>query len=116
MSSRVPARVVFLSLSLACFAAAPLQARSESDPVKLRDGVVCAEQKTDAFEGETHRCYFSPQRFGKRDFSTRNGRTMHVITLLGPDCDEIEILGDGKSDRRAPDGSELRQVSVHCEH
>ena len=115
MSRRVCARVLFLSLSLATFAAAPLQARSESDPVKLRDGVVCAEQKTDAYEGETHCCYFSPERFGKRDFSTRNGRTMHVITLLGPDRDEIEILGDGKSERVATDGGELRQVSVHCE-
>jgi hypothetical protein len=113
MSRRV--RVLSMTLSLAVLVAAPVQARSDTDAIKLRDGVVCAEQKTDAFEGETHRCYFSPQRFGRRDFTTRNGRTMHVITLLGPDCDEIEILGDGKSERVAADGGELRQVSVHCE-
>lgn len=116
MSRRVRFRVLLPSLSLALLAAAPLQARSEADPVKLRDGVSCAKQKENAYEGETHRCYFSPQRFGKRDFTTRNGRTMHVITLLGADCDEIEILGDGKSERTASDGGELRQVSVHCEN
>lgn len=112
MSRRL--RILLPSLTLALLAAAPLQARSESDPVKLRDGVSCAEQKVDAFEGETHRCYFSPQRFGKRDFTSRNGRAMYVITELGPDCDEIEILGDGDSQRVATDGGALRQVSVHC--
>lgn len=115
MSSRLRVRVLLSTLSLALIAAAPLQARSEADPIKLRNGVVCSDEPADAYDGETHRCYFSPQKFGRHDFSTRNGRTMHVITLLGPDCDEIEILGDGKSERTASDGGELRQVSVHCE-
>lgn len=115
MSPRLRARVLLPTLSLALIAAAPLQARSEADPIKLRNGVACSDEPADAYEGETHRCYFSPQKFGKYDFSTRNGRTMHVITLLGPDCDEIEILGDGKSERTGSDGGELRQVSVHCE-
>lgn len=99
---------------LPLLAAGPALSAVEAAPVKLRQGVHCQEQKVEPFEGETHRCYFSPHRFGKRDFSTRNGRAMYVISVLGPDCDEIEILGDGQSEAIASDGSELKQVTVHC--
>lgn len=105
---------------LAALCLAPLMlasgsaAAQDTAPVKLKNGVLCQEQQEDAFEGETHRCYFLPQQVGKRNFATRNGRAQYIVSALAPDCDEIEILGDGTSTRVGPDGSELKQVSVHC--
>lgn len=103
-------------LPLALIAATPVWGAGEIAPVKLKNGALCQVQKHDAFEGETHRCYFSPKRFGKRDFSARNARAMYVISELGPDCDEIEILADGTSEAVASDGGELKQVTVHCDN
>jgi hypothetical protein len=88
--------------------------QAKSTELKLKEGVQCQSEPDDAYEGETHRCYFSPQHFGKRDFTTRNGRATYVVTTLGADCDEIEILGDASSPLTAPGGGEIKQVSVRC--
>lgn len=102
-------------LLLAVLGMTPVLVSASAPEVKLKDGVQCKSKPDDAYEGETHRCYFSPQKFGKRDFSTRNGRATYVFSTIGQDCDEVEILGDGNSPHAAPDGGELKQVSVHCE-
>jgi len=90
---------------LAVLAAAP------ADPVALRDGVDCAASDTPRHEGETHRCLFEPRAFGKRDYSTANGRAEQVFTTLGPDCGAIEILAD-EDDAQVPG---RKRVSVLCE-
>ncbi len=110
MFGRAMIRMCCLVLPL--LAAGP--ALSGTDRVKLKNGALCQEQKVEPFEGATYRCYFSPHRVGKHDFSTRNARAMYVISEIGPDCDEIEILADSQSETVASDGSELRQVTVHC--
>lgn len=106
--------MIRMCLVLPLLAAGPALSAADAGPVKLKNGARCQEQKVDPFEGETHRCYFSPHRVGKHDFSTRNARAMYVISEIGPDCDEIEILADSPSETVASDGGELKQVSVHC--
>jgi hypothetical protein len=101
-------------LPLLLFSAGIGFAADAGGPVELKDGAFCQEQNVEPFEGETHRCYFSPRRHGERDFSKRNGRAQYVATVLGPVCREIEILGDGPSERVSTDGTELAQLSVHC--
>jgi hypothetical protein len=107
----VPFRATGAVLLLSLLPLALVHAADGAAP-KLRNGVLCQKQTVDAYEGETHRCYFSPHKFGKRDFSTRNGRAQYIASELR--CDEVEILGDGRSPLTAPDGGELKQVSVHC--
>ena len=105
-------RAAFLLLSILsplALAAAP------AETYTLKDGADCAKSQAPKAEGETHRCIFEPGKFGKRDFSSRNGRAEFVFTALGPDCDAMEILADeafeGSPDPAAP----LRRVSVLCE-
>lgn len=114
MPSSIRLRMVTGAL-LAGVTLAPGLTAASLPEIRLKDGVQCQSKPRDAYEGETHRCYFSPQRHGKRDFSTRNGRATYVFSTIGQDCDEVEILGDGNSPHPAPDGGELKQVSVHCE-
>jgi hypothetical protein len=102
-------------LVLLSLAGSPALLAASTPEVKLKDGVQCTAKPDDAYEGETHRCYFAPEKFGKRDFSTRNGRATYVFSTIGQDCDEVEILGDGNSTLTSPGGGELKQVSVHCE-
>lgn len=106
--------MIRMCLVLPLLAAGPALSGAEAAPVKLKNGAHCQEHKVEPIEGETHRCYFSPHRVGKHDFSTRNARAMYVISEIGPDCDEIEILSDSQSETVASDGSELKQVTVHC--
>ena len=114
MNAQRPFRPLSCLLVLA-FCAVPVLASASTATIKLKDGVHCVHKPDDAFEGETHRCYFSPQKFGKNDFSTRNSRAVYVLSTIGEKCDEVEILGDGNATLTAPDGGELRQVSVHCD-
>ena len=110
------ARFSLPALLVVLVAASPALVWAKTHDLKLKEGVQCQQEPEDAYEGETHRCYFSPSRFGKRDFTTRNGRATYVVTTLGPDCDEIEILGDANAPLTLPGGGEIKQVSVRCIH
>jgi hypothetical protein len=90
--------------------AAPVAAAPEK--VKLRDGATCVSNSAPADDGETHRCFFEPRVFGRRDFSAANGRAFYVFSELGHRCNEIEILADDAYTDR--DGRDLRRVSARC--
>lgn len=83
-----------------------------SERVALRQGVLCRASSEAMNEGETHACFFSPTKVGRHDFSSRNARAGYVVTELGPNCGEIEILGE--SEVPQDDGNSLRRVSVLC--
>jgi hypothetical protein len=100
---------VILILS-ACLLAAPVVASPEK--VKLRDGAVCLRNAAPAENGETHRCFFQPGMFGRRDFTAANGRAFYVFSELGKECDEIEILAD--EDYVTGDGQNVRRVGALC--
>ena len=104
-------RAALLLLMLSPFALAA----EPAEKYALKEGADCAKSKAPLAEGETHRCIFEAGKFGKRDFSTRNGRAEYVFSMLGPDCDVMEILADevfaGSPDPAAP----LHRVSVLCE-
>jgi hypothetical protein len=108
------ARAIALTLScLALLASAPVVAQAEAESVQLREGASCKRNKTATDAGETHRCFFAPRAFGKRDFSKPNGRAQYVFSTLGPDCKEIELLGDEPFE--ATGGKEtLQRMSIAC--
>ena len=98
-----------IALAVGLCLSAPLPAQD----MKLlqRKGAQCQAIRGDSAAGETHECFFLPQAFGKRDFSRRNGRAQYVFSELGPDCEEIEILGDSA---RPHAEHELRRVGLRC--
>ena len=80
---------------------------------RLKNGVSCVASDVDASAGETHHCFFAPTSVRGHDFANRNERAGYVVTELGPNCDEIEILSDREyqpGDGAAP----LRRVGVAC--
>lgn len=89
-----------------------LAATAPDASVVLKDGVHCAASEAPRHPGETHRCLFEPKAFGKRDYAMANGRAEQVFTLLGPDCEALEILADEEVAGAAPP---RRRVSVLCE-
>lgn len=97
--------------------AAPMAAVAGPDaaPSELRQGVSCDQNPSAPAGQATHVCYFDPQHSGKRDFSSRNGRAEYIFTVMGADCESIEILAD--EDYSAPDSRAvaLKRVSVVCE-
>lgn len=101
---------IVLALLLASLPAAS----AENVPV-LKDGAQCAKSKSPAKDGETHRCFFEPGEFGNRDFSTRNGRAQYIFTVLGPNCDVMEIPADEAVADSPDSAAPLRRVSVLCE-
>jgi hypothetical protein len=76
------------------------------------DGVECHAHPEPLASGETHWCDFVPRQVGRRDFSKPNARAGYVVSVLGPDCEAIEILGE--EDATGADGSVLRRVHVLC--
>lgn len=107
---------ILLGLSLAILAspafAAAFDKRQERD--LSRAGVVCIESAEAAEPGETHSCYFRPVQVGDKDYSVRATRSMQVVTSMGQDCDELEILNDLPWSRDGEAEPSLRRVHVKC--
>jgi hypothetical protein len=80
-------------------------------PAALPKGSACVATNTTAVDGPTHHCWFVPRAFGKRDFSTRNGRAQYIFSELER-CDEIEILSDTEQPRA--DEAPWRVVALRC--
>jgi hypothetical protein len=80
-------------------------------PTKLPKGAACVATDTMAADGPTHHCWFVPHAFGKRNFSTRNGRAQYIFSELDR-CNEIEILSDAEYPRA--DGEAWRVVALRC--
>ena len=105
-----------LALFLATLAAASLvpaaDAARKPRNALAEDGVECHAHPEPLASGETHWCDFVPGQFGRRDFSKPNARAGYVVSLLGPDCEAIEILGE--EDATGEDGTALRRMHVLC--
>jgi hypothetical protein len=95
---------------MGCIAATAV-ASERGAPATLPKGAACIAAEATAAEGATHHCWFIPRPFGKRDFSTRNGRAQYVFSELER-CDEIEILSDAEHPRA--DGEAWRVVALRC--
>lgn len=77
-------------------------------------GVECHAHEEPQASGETHWCLFEPAQRGRRDFRTRNKRAGHVVSTLGPYCEEIEILDDAEAPAAQQGSPPLRRVSIAC--
>lgn len=104
--------LVVLALLAGPVAAMPLEARD--DRALRSKGVVCTADEDAGMPEATHSCWFTPSRFGSRDYSVRMSRDMQVITELGPKCGEIEILADEAYAREGEAEPSLRRVRVKC--
>lgn len=103
---------LFVALLVAAGLAPAADAARKPRNALAEDGVECHAHPAPLASGETHWCDFVPGQVGRRDFSRPNARAGHVVSLLGPDCEAIEILGE--EDATGVDGTALRRVRVLC--
>jgi len=89
-------------------------ARRSKGPTLAETGVECHAHADPQASGETHWCEFRQELVDGRDFSRRNSRASYVVSQLGPDCEEIEILDEEDTIREDLPGTTLRRVSVAC--
>jgi hypothetical protein len=101
------------SLALAALLAAPA-AEAARAPSLAAQGVECHANADPGENGETHWCLFDPRHHGRHDFGSRNGRAGYVVSMLGPDCELIEILDDAEQPGADAGKPPLRRVSVAC--